>query len=294
MAIAKKIARRLSPQNMSYYMQRKIRKPSSRDKVASYLCGRLPKPTNNEDVTAEIEELNKSGIVFLPDSLTPEQVAEVVAWMKQTQLQNAHFPGTFTYDHAPEGAHVGMAMKSEIAKCPHILNIANSPKYLSIASKFLGCQPTISLITAWWSYGGRSKAVDAENFHRDVDDWKFLKFFTYLTDVDDEAGPHVYVKNSSNSDKLIDLRRFEDKEVEETFGKENVLSITGKAGSTFMENTYGIHKGTLPRSKNRLVMQIEYSLRPIPYDYKPVPESAVTVTHKLDPYINRLFVAHAG
>jgi hypothetical protein len=33
-------------------------------------------------------------------------------------------------------------------------------------------------------------------FHRDSEDWRYLKILVYLSDVDDGAGPHVYLHGS--------------------------------------------------------------------------------------------------
>jgi hypothetical protein len=254
------------------------------------ISSRLPKPTYNDKVDKQVQELREAGISFLPDALKPKEIAEIVEWSKTVQLHNPLY-GTFTYDDHPPEAHTGHPLRSEIPHCPHLLRVANNSKYLSIASQFLGCQPTISLITIWWSFAGRDKPVQAELFHRDVDDWKFVKLFVYLTDVDEGAGPHIYVKNSSASDKLLKIRRYQDEEVFDAFGKDNVLTLTGKAGSTFMEDTYGLHKGQLPTKKNRLIMQVEYSLNQIAYEYQPVPRSSLKLNGlKMDPYINRLFV----
>lgn len=290
-SVATKIAKRLSRENMSYYLQRKLLKPATRQKVSSYISSKLPKATYQEDYKKEIAELTQTGIVPLPDAITPQEVQDIIAWSKQVPLNNAYVKGTFTYDEHPAEAHTGHPVRKEIPNCPHLLRVANDPKYLSIAAGFLGCQPTISLITIWWSFAGRDKPVHAELFHRDVDDWKFVKLFIYLTEVDEETGPHIYVKNSVNSDKCLKIRRYEDQEVEEAFGKENILCLTGHAGETFMENTYGFHKGTMPTKKNRLIMQVQYSLKPIAYEYSPIAKQDLHVNgFKMDPYINRLFV----
>ncbi len=55
----------------------------------------------------------------------------------------------------------------------------------------------------WWSFPTKT-ASEADlsrasfKFHFDLDDWRMLKFFFYLSDVDADAGPHVYVRGSHN------------------------------------------------------------------------------------------------
>jgi hypothetical protein len=146
-------------------------------------------------------------------------------------------------------------------------------------------------MSAWWSLPADGTAQQAENFHRDVDDWRFVKLFCYLTDVDETCGPHVFVRGSHKRNKLTDIRRFTDCETEATFGAENLVRFTGQAGTAFLENTYGIHRGTPPQEKPRLIFQILYSLRPVIYGPKtPLARvGANGVPNGLDPFINRVY-----
>lgn len=141
----------------------------------------------------------------------------------------------------------------------------------------------------WWSFGGRKQAEEAQLYHRDVDDWKFCKFFIYLTDVSSENGPHIYVKGSSASPQYRKIRRYQDNEVEAKFGKENVITFEKPKGSAFMVDTYGFHKGLLPKSGKRLLLQIEYSLNPLSVEiYSPVTiEDSDT---EFDTFVNRLII----
>lgn len=170
------------------------------------------------------------------------------------------------------------------------MDIVNNPDILASMASILGCKPTISNLSAWWSVAGKSPAQGPEKFHRDIDDWMFIKLFLYLTDVTEEAGPHVFVRGSHRIPKLLQVRRHEDDEVKREFGEENVLQFTGPAGTAFLENTFGFHKGTPPRAVNRLIFQAQYSLSPIGiYDYEPVTTTKIVG----DEYTNRLYVARS-
>ena len=126
----------------------------------------------------------------------------------------------------------------------------------------MGCKPTISYMTAWWSIPAHNEAAQhAEKYHRDVEDFDFTKLLVYLTDVDEEAGPHVFVKGSHLIEKLTSIRRYADEEVFAAFGKENEVRFTGSAGTCFLEKTYGMHRGVPPVSRPRLTFQVLYSLR---------------------------------
>lgn len=101
-------------------------------------------------------------------------------------------------------------------------------------------------------------------FHFDMDDYKFLKFFFYLTDVDAEAGPHVYVRGTHRGKRLghlFPMRRLANDEVKRSYGSERILSLEDKAGGAFIEDTFGLHKGQPPTHKDRLVLQLGFACR---------------------------------
>ena len=85
---------------------------------------------------------------------------------------------------------------STIVGCPGLLQAINAPGILRLVSGYLGCKPTISSLGVRWSLPAAARPEATQLFHRDPDDWRFLKLFVYLTDVGPEAGPHVYVRGS--------------------------------------------------------------------------------------------------
>ena len=293
-----KVVRRFyPPRNMLYYAQRRVLKPSTREKLTSVITMTRQKTQPRADLKDQVQTLKNDGILFLPVLVTKEQVADILAWTRTQEAMDIRRKqlGTFIApDNVPPETHVAHYSYGQLMNCPHALKIANDPNVLAIMGQSLGCKPTISSINLWWSMGGRAKAEDAELFHRDVDDWRFYKLFVYLTDVDEGAGPHVFVKGS-HADTVLPThagQRHEDDEVEKAFGKDRVMHITGTAGTAFLENTFGFHKGTLCKDKNRLLFQVQYSVLPIfMYPYKPVPKSDIKVNgFEMDPWINRLFV----
>ena len=176
--------------------------------------------------------------------------------------------------------------REELVSIKEVMQIANDAKVLSFVQDFLGTTPTISNINAWWSVGGKEDAQHAQFFHRDVDDYKFIKLFIYLTDVTMENGPHVYVESSAYDDNFKKIRRFSDEEVEATYGVEKIKHITGEKGEAFFINSYGIHKGLLPKKERRLILQVQYSINEVGIEnYNPI-----EVSHPYNRYVNRLML----
>ena len=148
-----------------------------------------------------------------------------------------------------------------------IQQIITSEYILKIAGDYLQCNPILHNILFWASYpGDKVNNVDTtQQFHQDFDDIKFLKIFFYLNDVDQNNGPHVYVKkslnnmhliqNNTNNDKLS--QRYTDKIINNKF-KNNIIHICGNTGSIIFEDTHGLHKGTNVIEGKRFVLQLIY------------------------------------
>jgi hypothetical protein len=152
---------------------------------------------------------------------------------------------------------------------PVVAALAEDPVLLDIASRYLGTRPVLVGANMWWSYpekvsdAARNEA--AQMFHYDLDDFRFLKFFFYLTDVDEAAGPHVVVRGSHENKRFgslkesLKVRRYSDDEIVRRYGADSIVTITGNAGTGFAEDTLAIHKGLTPRNSPRLLLQLQYA-----------------------------------
>jgi hypothetical protein len=150
------------------------------------------------------------------------------------------------------------------------------------------------MVNSWWSSPAEGPPEEAELFHRDKDDWRFLKLFVYLTDVDEQAGPHVYVPTSHRykGAEFSRQRRYDESEVLHVFGQRGIHRFMGQRGTSFLENTYGLHRGLPPKRGRRLILQVTYSLFPL-FGSPDEPQIRASETGlELDPWINRLHVAH--
>jgi len=294
--LQKALTRVYPPRHLSFYLQRTVLRPAYRQKIASILSRTLPR---NPDLSTTPEqqriqaELRRDGFSMLPALVTPSQLREITEYLQDKQCYNRWAPkaGTFPIKAAPPECHVAVYQDRDIIECPHLLEIANHPDILAAVEGLFGCRPTISSLSCWWSLTGHSKPEEAELFHRDVDEWQFIKLFIYLSDVDEGSGPHKYVRGTANEAKLLRIRRYTDEEIAAAFGAERLMTFTGPACTSFLENTFGFHKGELPKTRNRLLFQAQYSMFPIGiYDYEPIVPANGASHRKFDPRINRLYL----
>ena len=160
-----------------------------------------------------------------------------------------------------------------VTGCPEIAKLIRDPVLNAIACDFLGSKPTFVGANLWWTFPVEASEEDRDRhahlFHRDIDDFRFLKFFFYISDVESGDGPHVMVKASHRKvpgrnivDKCF-IRRYTDEEIESQYGKDAITEIYGRAGSGFVENTLCVHKGLTPTRNMRLLLQCQYAL----FDY---------------------------
>ena len=176
------------------------------------------------------------------------------------------------YQRAKEvlGKEILIAQYFNTRKCASVEKLVYDPVIQLIAAIYLQSVPIFVGANMWWTFPVDASKEDrfrhAHLFHRDVDDYRFIKFFFYLTDVEKGEGAHVCVLGSHSTEpkiKALDpwiLRRYSDKEIYDFYEKKNILEICGPAGSGFAENTLCVHKGCTPKTKARLILQFQYAL----------------------------------
>jgi hypothetical protein len=157
--------------------------------------------------------------------------------------------------------------------CPAVAQLAQDPLLRWIAGSYLGSLPELVGVNLWWTFpvdaSDEDRDLHAHLFHRDVDDFRFFKFFFYLSDVEPSDGAHVCVLGSHHkppAQSFVDqwvVRRYSDAEVQTAYPSTSIHEICGPAGTGFAENTLCIHKGKTPVRSPRLLLQIQFAL----FDY---------------------------
>jgi hypothetical protein len=152
--------------------------------------------------------------------------------------------------------------------CPAIRKLEKDPVLWTIASKYFEKKPVNVISRIWWTFTQKKEVEERVQgffrFHYDLEDYWCLKFMFYLTDVDVYSGPHVCVKSSHKKKKLRHqlslLRERDDSDIINYYGSENILSICEQAGFGFVEDPFCFHKGTIPVQKDRLILEVKFTL----------------------------------
>lgn len=153
-------------------------------------------------------------------------------------------------------------------ECPLIHQLINDPLVLAIAEAYLGNTPIYHKSELLWSFPHQPSSGDCYThfFHCDINDYRNVKFFFYLTDVDEASGPHLYIKGSHKKRPLIEqfqgggTSALYDQKLLKLYGKEMVQVVTGPAGFGFIGDPYTFHRGSDTRARARLLLQIEFTI----------------------------------
>ena len=130
-----------------------------------------------------------------------------------------------------------------------------------IAERYLNAEPKLMNSQIWYTFPKDGlQSHHNFGFHYDIDDYRFLKFFFYLDEVDDGAGPHVIISGTHNEGSVFKFfnRRISDCAAIKRY-PEKVITMKGCSGTGFAEDTFCYHKGQHP-NRRRLILQIQFGI----------------------------------
>jgi hypothetical protein len=133
---------------------------------------------------------------------------------------------------------------------------------LRVANAYFGMYTRLRYYNIWHTFATASEARESQLWHRDREDFKILKVFVYLSDVDEGAGALTYAKGSQRSRGLKSnpeffdeggVKRSKDEQMAAVVPPENWVQATGPTGTIVFADTSGYHKGGLARERDRLM-----------------------------------------
>jgi hypothetical protein len=139
--------------------------------------------------------------------------------------------------------------------------LALDDRLVAVARQYLGCQPILHSSQIWLLHPPAAAAARSAEYgwHYDIDDFRFLKVFFYLSDTRTTRGQHMLVAASHRDMRPHRLmhRRATDGDVHARYPADRILEMEGKSGEGFFEDTWLYHRAT-PPSATRYMLQIEY------------------------------------
>lgn len=156
--------------------------------------------------------------------------------------------------------------------CPAVHKIAHDPRVLEVVKGYFGVEPVLYSSNLYWTWPPadeqkRQQALAVKSkFHYDVGDFKTLVVLIYMTDVDEECGPHQVIAGTHLHKKPLRLvTRYLNERDAYTEFSDQIKVITGARGTGFFEDLTCYHKHAVG-SKSRLMLTICYLLRRTPQE----------------------------
>lgn len=227
-------------------------------------------PLSTDDVTMYdniVERIETSGYTILPNFFT--NIKELAEKVDRRFIEG---DGTKNSERADDIRHRNnhQIIVDPLYTAPELAEYVFNDHILRIAMSYLKCYPALGTLNLRRSFANDVPEEGVQFYHIDPNSPRFLKFFTYLNDVDDKVdGPFTYVKTSNRTlhERLYDKHRIPDTLAEEMYGEENVSYITAKAGDLIIADTTGLHKGSKCKRKDRTMLTINYGIHP--EEFKP-------------------------
>lgn len=212
-----------------------------------------------------LEELRRDGYVM---GFSDPQIA--------LSLRATVIPSfTFTGHVIPQGDRVPRqyhdAMKHSAGMlCYPMKTVLSAPglfdaiaQYHSLAAEYFDEEPILYSVNAFWK-----KPKGAPGWHHDTDDGpKQMVMFMYGTDVLDGAGGvHAYVTGSHlwEREKMKPWHNVQEDVSGPLPADWPVHHIYGKAGTSFITDTRGLHNGLPPKQMPRLLLWARWCAGPNP------------------------------
>ncbi len=160
-------------------------------------------------------------------------------------------------------------------ECETLNRIILDPKVLEVASQYLGAEPILYQTSLYWSFPPsveeelKKRSQRKPRFHYDIGDYRALVLFIYLTDVDEQCGPHIVIEGTHRKKTLRQLlTRFLSDEKAYRHYSERINIIQGVSGEGFFEDLTCYHKRSAA-TKRRLMLTISYMLQRTPLIDRP-------------------------
>lgn len=255
-----------------------------------------------------LDELRRDGIVKMPYTMIAADLFEMLAFLDECTVWPAHVAGKANQlrmkklkDARQDGEWPAFAPTMDDVVCaPHWLEYAI--RFYPIAKEYFGETTYLYSINVFWTQPAPSLYDETHTWHRDGDDRKQLGLFLFGADVG-EDGAHLYQRGTHRLPDGSPPASAEGTgsghphaELIASQGgdclnpvPENVIHMTGPAGTLFVEDPNGLHMGNRP-GKPRMFAWARFGVSKPSASYqwdhlRPCPKHLIGVRYPSDPEI---------
>lgn len=217
------------------------------DKICEIVNNNIPKIDHSFDKKV-LNDLKETGYSIVENFLTDDEVLSLKDYVSNFKGYQFHVPNRAN-NQIPEkysdelNWNICSYKMNHLFHNPFLIKLMTRPDIVALAQEYLGCLPVVAEMNIFWNKFTGEK-FHTQNVHRDYNDFKFLTVFIYLTDVDDDNGPHVYYPKTHNGEEV----------------SEEPVVIKAKAGTAIFGDTYALHYGKPLEKGQRLLFWSRYSI----------------------------------
>jgi hypothetical protein len=251
------------------FFQQSFLRPSIRQKLSflEKLIFRKDHKINNfhnlGTVKKNVTELKSSSFVKIDNIFSDNEILKIRTQFSSNNIKLDPIYGKYEKFRITDkviNAHTGYIPTEKIFNNTNIIKGALNQNLLNTLKLHFNSSFKLDWIWSWWSIPNE-KSLGPQLFHRDYESMNFVKFFVYLTDVNENNGPHQIISGSHNENNFYKRERFKDYDINKKY-KKKINTIYGNAGTNFLADTFAIHRGQLPRINKRLVLVYLFSVVP--------------------------------
>lgn len=219
----------------------------SKIKVNEIVNNFIPQIPNSHNLDDE-KFLSENGYCKLGKLFSEEEIEELLNLIKDEPGYNYHIAAN-SYNRETKvftddlDWNVLSYEPSVLLRSKVLLNKITKPEILSLIQSYLGCFPTMYSVNCVWSKFTEEE-FKTQLVHRDYDDFKFISFFVFLSDIDDENGPHMYYPKTQNGEQQFD----------------EPIIVKGEKGTAFLADVYGLHNGVPLKKGKRCLLWCRFGL----------------------------------
>ncbi len=152
----------------------------------------------------------------------------------------------------------------ELMACPEIRDFVLSPELLAVVARYFGTVPVLSNLHLFWTPPNNTMEK-SQKYHFDTEDYRQLKLFINVFDVDAAAGPLTLLP--ADASQAVSRRtgyvggrrsRMEDEQVSRVAPGNAVQALAPAGGGILIDTSRCLHFGSRGNRRERLVLQVQF------------------------------------
>ena len=156
----------------------------------------------------------------------------------------------------------------------NILTLICDPSLHAIVWKYMDCPAMLTHVKVQYISGVVPNGNET-CFHRDRDDFRQVKLFVYLSDVDVNCHPHEFISDTHLKQYSFELcnqksslskkdRFFSDNSLNKSteISASDCKKFIGPSGTHLLEDTYALHRRSPSCTGNRILLNLTWTITP--------------------------------